>query len=111
MVHAAAVLVAFRDVALRKACRHMDDGILAVVEPYAAELEIGPIALLQPEHVAIEPLDRGQIALRAADVEMQETSEFHDSLLQGPGGGGAGRRQRIDRGILRLYLNGGKTRR
>src|SRR5262245_43754102 len=76
VVHAAAVLV-LDERALGEARADVNDGILAVVEPDAAELEVGAVAGPQPQHVAVELLDRGQIFLGAADVEMQETLEFH----------------------------------
>src|SRR5262245_62659754 len=76
VVHAAAMLVLY-DRALREARADMDDGILAVVEPDAAELEIGTVTRLQAKHVAVELLDRRNILRRAPDVEMQKTLEFH----------------------------------
>src|SRR5262245_24272262 len=76
VVHAAAMLVLY-DRALREARADMDDGILAVVEPDAAELEIGTVTGLQAKHIAVELLDRRNILRRAPDVEMQETLEFY----------------------------------
>src|SRR5262245_5743866 len=60
VVHAAGVLI-FYDRALREARADVDDGIVAVVEPDAAELEIGTVTRLQVEHTAVELLDRGNI--------------------------------------------------
>ena len=60
VVHAAAMLILY-DRALREARADVDDGVVAVVEPNAAELEIGTLTRLQTEHIAVEPLDRGNI--------------------------------------------------
>src|SRR5512132_2671719 len=76
VVHAAAMLVLY-DRALREARADVDDGVVAVVEPDAVELKIGTVTRLQAKHIAVEPLDRGNILRRAPDVEMQETLEFH----------------------------------
>ena len=72
VVHAAAMLVLY-DRALREARADVDDRVVAVVEPDAAELKIGTVTRLQTKHIAVEPLDRGNILRRAPDVEMQET--------------------------------------
>src|SRR5262245_12607484 len=76
VVHAAAMLVLY-DRALRKARADVDDRVVAVVEPDAAELEIGPVTGLQAKHLAVKPRDRGNILRRAPDVEMQKTLESH----------------------------------
>jgi len=47
VVHAAAMLVLY-DRALREARADVDDGFVAVVEPDAAELEIGTIPVFKP---------------------------------------------------------------
>lgn len=76
VVHAAAMLV-FYDRAWREARADVDEGVVAIVEPDAAELEIGTVTRLQAEYVAVKLLDRGNILRRTPDVEMQETLEFH----------------------------------
>src|SRR5262245_31695945 len=60
VVNAAAMLV-LDDRALREARADVNDGVVAVVEPDAAKLEIGTVTRLQVEHIAVEPLDRGNI--------------------------------------------------
>src|SRR5262245_52581670 len=60
VVHAPVMLV-LDDRALREARADMDDGIVDVVTPDAAELEIGTVTRLQAEYIAVELLDRGNI--------------------------------------------------
>ena len=60
VVHAAAMVVLY-DRALREARTDVDHGVVAVVEPDAAELEFGTVTRLETEHIAVEPLDRGNI--------------------------------------------------
>src|SRR5690606_2477617 len=80
----AAVVLVLDERALREARADVDDGVVAVVEPDAAELEIGAGAGLQAQHVAVELLDGGQILFRAADVEMQKAfEEFHGASPPG----------------------------
>src|SRR5215813_336748 len=76
VVYAATMLVLY-DRALRKPRADVDDGVVAVIEPDATELEIWTVTRLQAEHIAVELLDGGNILQRAPDVEMQETLEFH----------------------------------
>src|SRR5262245_49731397 len=60
VVHATAMLV-LHDRALREARADVDERIVTVVEPDTAELETGTVTGLQTEHIAVEPLDRGNI--------------------------------------------------
>src|SRR5262249_39581492 len=79
MIHAAAMRVLY-DGALRKPRADVDDGVVAVIEPDATELEIWTVTRLQAEHIAVELLDGGNILRRARAVEMQESPEFHVCL-------------------------------
>src|SRR5262245_4029261 len=76
VVHAAVMLV-LDERALGEARPDVDDRVVAVVEPATPELEVGAIAGLEPEHIAVEFLDRRQVLFRAADIEMQKAFEFH----------------------------------
>ena len=61
--------------ALVEACTHMQDGVIAVVQPHAGEHEVGAIAFFEVEHVAVEFFDGREVCLRAADVEVQKALE------------------------------------
>src|SRR5262249_907838 len=56
VIHAAGMSVLY-DRALREARADVDDGVVAVVEPDAAELKFGTVTRLQAEHIAVDPLD------------------------------------------------------
>src|SRR5262245_30206209 len=72
VIHAPVVLVLDERI-FREPGSYVDDGIVAVIEPDSGEHEVGAVTGLQAKHIAVKFLDRGKIALRAADVEMQKS--------------------------------------
>ncbi len=76
VVDAAAMLVG-HDRACRKTPAHVDDGIVAVVQPQAVERKVGTRPDCQAKHFAVKFFDRGQIALRAAYVDVLKAANGH----------------------------------
>ena len=69
------------DRALREARADVDDRVVAVVEPDAAELKIRTVTRLQTKHIAVEPLDRENTSGEHRMLRCRKPSNFMVVLL------------------------------
>ncbi len=66
----------------RPAGDHVQDRVLAGVEPDARELERRPLAFLEAQHVAVELARRGEIAAQHGEVVHRSGGRCHGLLLE-----------------------------